>query len=167
MPLWYLPEKKGTNHVKGTLTFLLKPHLTQIYSSFKTSIVIHSLQQKFSITSGEGSVGRATIIRRDRCMLMLSKSRTRAMVLRFYSLQDCLDFSDRFISLNPVEQENNQCGSVAIEADREVVTAHLIRLMQEPSFVAFVRNIERALANTTDGTRLLESWADRDLDVEN
>jgi hypothetical protein len=133
----------------------------------QTSIVIHSLQQKFSITSSDGGSGTATIIRRNRCILMLSKSRTKVMVLRFYSLQDCLDFSDRFIELNPVEIENNQGDAAELEADRETVIAHLIRLMHEPSFTTFVRNVEQAINSSTDGSRLLESWATRDLLTEN
>ena len=161
-----------------------------------TSIVIHSLQQKFSIARTEErglDVGgknnnnkKATLIRRDRCLLMLSKSRLQIMVLRFESLQDCLDFSDRFVEFNPPEEllmmhrriiedhdsqndprhhppeppPHQQEVEQEFEADRETVTAHLVRLMHDPSFTAFVRNVEEVIKNSTDGTRLLESWAD-------
>ena len=56
----------------------------------------------------------------------------------------------------PHQQEVEQ----EFEADRETVTAHLVRLMHDPSFTAFVRNVEEVIKNSTDGTRLLESWAD-------
>ena len=140
------------------------------------SIVIHSLQQKFSIATSSteergGFVGnkntnnKATIIRRDRCLLMLSKSRLKVMVLRFDSLQDCLDFSDRFIELNPppMDEEVQPQDPDEREADRETVTAHLVRLMHDPSFTTFVRNVEEVISSSTDGTRLLESWADNEL----
>ena len=166
------------------------------------SIVIHSLQQKFSIARTEergldaggknnNNNKKATLIRRDRCLLMLSKSRLQIMVLRFESLQDCLDFSDRFVEFNPPEDllmmhrrriiedhdsqndprhhppqqqpqppQQQQEVEQEFEADRETVTAHLVRLMHDPSFTAFVRNVEEVIKNSTDGTRLLESWAD-------
>ena len=96
---------------------------------------------------------------------MLSKSRLKVMVLRFDSLQDCLDFSDRFIELNPppMDEEVQPQDPDEREADRETVTAHLVRLMHDPSFTTFVRNVEEVISSSTDGTRLLESWADNEL----
>jgi len=109
------------------------------------------------------------------------------MVLRFFTLQDCLDFSDRFIELNPFDGGENDnsndvdddvdddvdvladrhhplqiMGGQGLEADHEMVTAHLIRLMHEPTFTEFVHNVEVAINSSEDGTRLLESWAERD-----
>ena len=108
------------------------------------------------------------VVRRNACILLLSRTRTKAMVLQFRSLQDCFDFSDRFIALNPLA-ENQDLPSVEdtalLEGDRETVAAHLIRLVHDPSFEALVRNVESSLQSTPDGDRILQSWVDRDFET--
>ena len=132
------------------------------------SIVIPSLHQKFSLRSSEEEREKGTVVRRNACILLLSRTRTKAMVLQFRSLQDCLDFSDRFIALNPLD-ENQESPSmedtVMLEADRETVAAHLIRLVHDTSFEMLVRNVESSLENTPDGNRILQSWVERDFDA--
>lgn len=99
---------------------------------------------------------------------MLSKSQTKALVLRFDSIQDCLDFSDKFIELNSTSEENeeDQC-DVDDGPDNEAVMAHIIRMMHESSFTSLVNNLETTLSSTEDGTRLLESWKTSDDQSEN
>ncbi|KAL3942272.1 MAG: hypothetical protein SGBAC_003511 [Bacillariaceae sp.] len=65
----------------------------------KDSIVLPSLRQKFTL-KGETDHDKSSVIRRNNCMLLVSRKRTRAMLLKFASLQDCLDFSDRFCEIN-------------------------------------------------------------------
>lgn len=107
------------------------------------------------------------VVRRNTCIVLLSRTRTKVMVLRFRSLQDCLDFSDCFIALNPIDNNEDQHTSpenmALLEADREVVAAHLVRLVHDSSFESFVRNVESSLRETVDGQKILQSWVDRDL----
>ena len=44
---------------------------------------------------------KSCVIRRGDSILLINRRRTRAMVLKFRSIDDCLSFSDRFIQLNP------------------------------------------------------------------
>mmetsp|Transcript_64469 Transcript_64469/g.180261 ORF Transcript_64469/g.180261 Transcript_64469/m.180261 type:complete len:213 (+) Transcript_64469:56-694(+) len=159
----------------------------------KDCIVIPALHQKFTLRSNNTNNGsnngcsstkdKGTVVRRNECILLISRNRTKVMVLQFRSLQDCLDFSDRFLALNDddvhhpsdddddgdAEEERREEGSssdeayqFALAADRESVTAHLVRLVHEPSFEAFVRNVESSLQSTTDGEQILKSWVERD-----
>lgn len=102
-------------------------------------------------------------MRRDKCILLLSRTRTKALFLQFRTLRDCLEFSDWFVELNPVEEQDTR-DEAAMEADREDVAAYLIRLAHEPSFEQFVRNMEHTLKNTPDGEQMLNSWVDKDLE---
>ena len=96
------------------------------------------------------------------------------MVLQFRSIQDCLDFSDHFLALNPAEEAEDdyqvageeslslEAENLALAADRDAVTAHLVRLVHDPSFEVFVRNMESSLQSTVDGEQILQSWVERD-----
>jgi hypothetical protein len=132
------------------------------------SIVIPALHQKFTLRGNESNNDKGTVIRRNDCILLISRTRTKVMVLQFRSLQDCLDFSDRFFALNPSDDEeeeeaSSEAENFALAADRETVVAHLVRMVHEPSFEAFVRNVESSLQSTTDGEQILQSWVERDL----
>lgn len=81
----------------------------------KDCVVIPTFRQKFTLccysdgnnSNGGGSSGngvvveKSYVIRREKCLLLVSRRRTRAMVLEFESLASCLEFSDRFLELNP------------------------------------------------------------------
>lgn len=145
----------------------------------KDCIVIPCLRQKFSLISaatttsakdGNGSStpgDRTYVIRRDRCILMVSKRRMRALVLQFRTLQDCLDFSDKFLELNPFERieeqdkANHQVASSrpAGLADQEEVVSYMARMLHDQDFLGFVHKIETYMKNTTDGIQLLDSLA--------
>ncbi len=129
--------------------------------------MIPVLHQKFTLRSSEGEKDKGVVVRRNTCIVLLSRTRTKVLLLRFRSLQDCLEFSDRFIALNHVDEDNEHASSEDIsllEADRETVTAHLIRLVHDPHFESFVRNVESSLQNTADGECILQSWVNRDFE---
>jgi hypothetical protein len=131
----------------------------------KDCIVIPCLRQKFSLlANGE----KTYVIRRDRCMLMVSRRRTRALVLQFPSLQECLDFSDAFLALNPAHEPTQEDTTVSPPeaglADQEEVVSYIARILHDKDFLGFVHKIETYLSNTTDGTKLLESLGKRKLD---
>jgi len=93
------------------------------------------------------------------------------MVLQFGSLQDCLDFSDCFVDQNLADDDEAMDDPAkdiaALAADGEAVAAHLVRLLHEPHFEAFVRNVETSLQGTTDGEEILQSWVGRDFGTVN
>jgi hypothetical protein len=146
----------------------------------KDCIVIPALRQKFSLLSSEGG-DKSCVIRRDHCILLVSRRRTRAMVLQFSSVQDCLDFSDRFVELNPPPAmlsppTNTTTGTnddviapeaaiqiAAQPAQQEEVVSYLARLLHDDSFLGLVHKLETYLGNTTDGAHILEGLATRNL----
>lgn len=65
------------------------------------SIVIPELHQKFSLSTTENGEHGA-VIRRNNCILLLSRTRTKVMVLQFQTFDDCLRFADRFHDLMQV-----------------------------------------------------------------
>lgn len=139
----------------------------------KDCIVIPALRQKFSLLSSEGG-DKSCVIRRDHCILLVSRRRTRAMVLQFSSVQDCLDFSDRFVELNPspamlsptitnVISPEAAIQVAAQPAQQEEVVSYLARLLHDDSFLGLVHKLETYLGNTTDGAQILEGLATRNL----
>ena len=87
------------------------------------------------------------------------------MILQFQSLDDCLRFSDRFQELNmPTESPNLQpIPEATITADKETVCAHLVQLLNEPSFRHLVRNVETTLDDAVDGRELMNAWVDQEM----
>lgn len=155
-------------NISGTAVWMACVHIIELnHLSSCNSIVIPTLHQKFSLSNNANDKG--TVIRRNNCILLLSRTRTKAMVLQFSSLQHCLDFSDRFVKLNPPIDEfvcpsQTDSGSFFGQlAHRESILAHVVRLLHDPDFESFVSNIEATLSGSTDGTQMLHSWVDRDL----
>lgn len=130
---------------------------------YTESIVIPELHQKFSLHNDDNEQG--TMIRRNNSILLLSRTRTKAMVLQFQSLDDCLRFADRFQELNmpPQTPDLQSVPQETIAADRETVCAHLVQLLHEPSFRNLVRNIETTLDDAVDGHELLQAWVDQEM----
>ncbi|CAJ1940176.1 unnamed protein product [Cylindrotheca closterium] len=86
----------------------------------KDSIVLPSLRQKFTL-KGDTDHDKSSVIRRNNCILLVSRKRTRAMLLKFASLQDCLEFSDRFCEINHpslIEQHHNNDDNLAPKGPR-------------------------------------------------
>jgi hypothetical protein len=134
----------------------------------KDCIVIPALRQKFSLCSTDESNSinnKSCVIRRDKCILLVSRRRIRAMVLQFASLQDCLEFSDRFIALNPPPPLDTADTTVpqpaAGLAEQEEVVSHVARLLHDEDFLGFVHKLEDYLANSTDGAKILEGLEQR------
>ena len=126
----------------------------------KDCIVIPSLRQKFSLVRQKSSV-----VRRGSCVLLVSQRRTRAMVLRFESLQDCLEFNDRFAELNPpLASIPTEVSPQSSEAQQEQVISYVARLLHDKEFLGFVHKLESHLTNTTDGEKLLEGLEERNLE---
>jgi hypothetical protein len=143
----------------------------------KDCVVIPALRQKFTL-SGRGSANngvdddprdRSSVVRRYDCILLVSRRRTRAMVLKFRNLQDCQEFSDRFMELNPriltpSSSEQERAAESDDEQDRQEVMSYVARLLHDSDFLRFVNKLEAFVANTVDGAKILEALETRDLE---
>jgi hypothetical protein len=134
----------------------------------KDCIVIPALRQKFTL-SGRGSANRSSVLRRGDCILLVSRRRTRAMVLKFLNLRDCQEFSDRFMELNPrmltpSSSEQDIATEPADEEDRQEVMSYVARLLHDGDFLRFVNKVETFVGNTVDGAKILEALETRDLE---
>jgi hypothetical protein len=140
-------------------------------------IVIPALRQKFTL-SGRGSANdgvdddprdRSSVVRRYDCILLVSRRRTRAMVLKFRNLQDCQEFSDRFMELNPrmltlSSSEQDMAVESADEQDQQEVMSYVARLLHDGDFLRFVSKVEAFVGNTVDGAKILGALETRDLE---
>ena len=125
--------------------------------------------------ASQKSNDRSCVVRRGDCILFINRRRTRAMLFKFRSLEECLSFSDRFIQLNP--WSTNTVNAVASassgrtnssqrsvqQRDQQEVVSYIARLMHEPDFLQLVHKIENLVANTTDGAKMLKALETRDL----
>ena len=135
-------------------------------------IVIPAMRQKFSLVRQ-----KSCVIRRGLCILLVSQRRTRAMVLQFDSLPECLEFSDRFVELNPVlsvaetkGDGENPAGTPCIEAEiseQKQIVSYVARLLHDPDFLGFVEKLETYMSNTTDGAKILEGLGRQSLTLQN
>jgi hypothetical protein len=141
----------------------------------KDCIVIPALRQKFTL-SGRGSANdgvdddtrdRSSVLRRGDCILLVSRRRTRAMVLKFLNLRDCQEFSDRFMELNPrmlTPSSSGMAAEPAVEQDQQEVMSYVARLLHDVDFLRFVHKVETFVGNTVDGANILEALETRDLE---
>ena len=145
----------------------------------KDCIVIPALRQKFTL-SGRGSANdgvdddfrdRSFVVRRHDCILLVSPRRTRAMVLKFRSLQDCQELSDRFMELSsrprvltPTSSEQDMAAEPANEQDQQEIMSHVVHLLHDEGFLRFVNKVESFVENTVDGAKILEGLETRDLE---
>ena len=138
----------------------------------KDCIVIPLLRQKFSLLA-EGE-DKSCVIRRGHCILLVSRRRIRALMMRFNSLQDCLAFSDRFVELNPpsAPSSNNAntagtSNSAATQTQQENVVSYVTQLLHDNEFLGLVHKLESYFANTADGAKILEGLEHRNLNTVN
>jgi hypothetical protein len=162
----------------------------------KDCIVIPKLRQKFTLwvcpppsTGAESSASnineedlkkeRSMVVRRGYSILLISRRRTRAMVLKFQSQEDCLEFSDRFIELNPkvpldttTEDSSSSApisspaGEIARDQEQQEVVSNIARLLHDDDFLKFIHKLETYVANTTDGAKIFEALEMRDFESE-
>jgi hypothetical protein len=172
--LYRFTESDGWQKQQGAAVTMMTTTANRIAAApRKDCIVIPALRQKFSLLSGQE---KNCVIRRGCCILLVSRRRTRAMVLQFTSLDDCLAFSDRFLALNPPTpsttttevQGTQEAAAVAAAVaagpnDQEQVVSYVARLLHDKDFLGFVHKLETYLAQTTDGAKILEGLEHRDL----
>jgi len=140
----------------------------------KDCIVFPTLRQKFSFQS---ETDRGTVIRRDDKILLVSKRRARALLLQFQSLEDCLEFSDHLLNLNPrpnlepLSPKNDRTSDqndeavlpiVEDEGHKEVVS-WIIKMLHDESFLNFVDKIENYISASDDGKQILQGLEQRGL----
>jgi len=103
----------------------------------------------------------------------------RTIALVFRSEQECLDFSDRLLALNPPPKKKSDDGlvgsatsaaagsDVAAAADHQhqreddnddgVVLSYVARLLNDPQFLGFVQGLESRLNSSEDGKLMLDA----------
>jgi hypothetical protein len=133
-------------------------------------IVFLRLRIRVSLNSRKGSQeedeSQSVVIRR-RSSIFIS-SGLKALVLKFRSEQDCLEFADRFTALNPPKvlstegdralesRGRNLARHVASNDQSQEVLFYIARLLHDQDFVDYVNNLESCLASSADGAKILE-----------
>jgi hypothetical protein len=137
----------------------------------------------------DGSTTLVQLQRRGDAILVRGRGRSRTLLLRFQSEQECLDFSDHLVELNrpppsesikgPLKGEstrsrdafrrNNDRALVATtttaeaeesaDLDVEEVAAYLARLLCDPEFDGLVQGLEACVALHPDLQAMLEAKA--------
>jgi hypothetical protein len=133
-------------------------------SARKDCIVIPALRQKFTLRGGDE---KSSAIRRNNCLLLVSRRRTRAMLLKFKLLKDCLEFSDQFSEMNSAPGEATTANQVQDEPirqqDQEGTITYIAELLHNGEFLSLVRKLENYIASSSDGGKLLEGLEQLDL----
>ena len=86
------------------------------------------------------------------------------MILQFKTRTDCLEFSDRFISLqddgcstSPNQPNSTEHGvEPPSQKEREEVVSHIAQLLHNEDFLSFVGKIEDYIECSNDGAKILE-----------
>jgi hypothetical protein len=134
-------------------------------------------QQEQQHTQNSNSPGSVVVRRRDRILIAQP---TRALVLRFRTLRDCLDFCDRLVELNPVSLDrpvpsvstavtdipvnsgilttatNTQNNNHTVNQTREILSC-VGRLLCDPDFSHLVNRLEEVVMQSEDGRSMLEA----------
>jgi hypothetical protein len=136
-------------------------------------IVFLRLRIRVSLTSRnkgsqEEDESRSVVIRRRSNIFISSNQGLKALVLKFRSEQDCLEFADRFTALNPSQLLSTE-GDTAAEGGGENLSRHvdsndqsqevlfyIARLLHDQDFVDYVNNLDSCLASSADGAKILE-----------
>jgi hypothetical protein len=135
-------------------------------------IVFLRLRIRVSLTSRKGSQeedeSQSVVIRRRSSIFISSNQGLKALVLKFRSEQDCLEFADRFTALNPPKVLSTE-GDRTLENGARNLTRHvdsndqsqevlfyIARLLHDQDFVDYVNNLESCLASSADGAKILE-----------
>jgi hypothetical protein len=99
------------------------------------------------------------VVRRENRILVSSSRHRRALVLRFRSVKDCLEFCDRLNELNPPVlnstcQEGPRHDNGILQEDVAVAVG---RLLHDPEFSKFAAGLEASIAASEDGALLLNA----------
>jgi hypothetical protein len=131
-------------------------------------IVFLRLRIRVSLTSHKVSQNedesRSVVIRRRSSIFISSNQGLKALVLKFRSEQDCLEFADRFMALNPPKVLSTEGDTAGGNLTRHVdsndqsqeVLFYIARLLHDQDFVDYVNNLESCLASSADGAKILE-----------
>lgn len=129
-------------------------------------VIFPRLRLRVSLKSNDSHQYRSTVVRRRNSILLSSSQGVKAMILRFQSLQECLDFSDRFVALNPLsvatdatkEQRDGTTEDDAAAAEQnQQVFFYMARLLHDQDFIDYVDNLEACLSSSEDGMKMLEA----------
>jgi hypothetical protein len=145
-------------------------------------IVFLRLRIRVSLTSSrkgsqeEEDESRSVVVRRRSNIFISSNQGLKALVLKFRSEQECLEFADRFMTLNPPKLLSKE-GDTAVESgagnlarhvdsndQSQEVLFYIARLLHDQDFVDYVNNLESCLSSTADGAKILEVLSNASVD---
>ena len=171
----YRRESDGWKKRNSSPSSSSKTNETTTVAPRKDCIIFPSLRQRFSLKSASD---QGTVIRRDEKIILVSKRRARALLLRFQSFEECLAFSDDFVRLNqklPLlpsvrnekKNENNQsldtsqqqCGmkrlSIPGDKSHRKIVSWIVKMLHDKYFLNYVAKIENYITETEDGIQML------------
>jgi hypothetical protein len=129
----------------------------------KNRIVIPGIRQMFSLSEHKGARNRSFVVQRDNRILMIPSKRSRAILLVFENIQDCREFSDRFVQLNPTTSSSESSPTFVdesrLEQDQVRLFSYISRLLQDDDFRNFVHRLETLIGSTEDGGEILDHLA--------
>ena len=175
----YRRESDGWKKQESSQSSVSKKNETTTVAPRKDCIIFPALRQRFSLKSASD---QGTVIRRDEKIILVSKRRARALLLRFQSFEECLAFSDYFVRLNrklplvPSVRNGNklqyieslrlsqqQCyeskkarSIVGDKTHREIVS-WIVKMLHDKCFLNYVEKIERYITETEDGIKILQA----------
>jgi hypothetical protein len=127
-------------------------------------VFIRCYRLKLSLTDSQGRI-HTEVVRRHDCLLFSSNNRLRSVVLKFPSLQDCVEFSARLMHLNrsllvaPVSSttkkntrvtpglEENPSMGMEQELQRNETISQMARLLYNPEFQLYVDKVEQLVCD--------------------
>jgi hypothetical protein len=121
-------------------------------------VFIQCYRLKLSLTDNQGRI-HTEVVRRHDCLLFSSNNRLRCVVLKFPSIQDCVEFSARLVLLLPpvsttaaitpvknvlMEKEDyNTDMDIDQELQRNETISHIARLLHDPEFKMYTNKVEK------------------------
>jgi len=131
----------------------------------KDCIVVRRLRLRVSVASANDKderKSRSVVVRRRSSILVSSNKSVRALVFKFATEKDCMEFSDRFIAHNPhalLKTDTLDDDWVHVqdkESQARDVLSYIARLLHDPDFANYIESLEKCLSSSEDGTRMLE-----------
>lgn len=104
VPITTTENDAGQNYLESAATAIPKKDCIVI-KRFRLRISLvrrkNNPKQPSNSRSPVSQHGLLEVVRRGPCLLLSAKTRLRALVLKFVSIRECLEFSDHLLSLNP------------------------------------------------------------------
>jgi hypothetical protein len=125
------------------------------------SIVVKQVRLRFTTSASEK---KSVLVRRNKRILVSSQDKPLVFVLEFMNEQDCIDFSDRFVMLNPrpvpgppasLDRSTELLHSSA--GSRKEVLCYIARLLNDKDFQEYVDALDACLHSNDDYAQMVRA----------